>query len=158
MRRAISRLNKYHKLTFLVISNNQLASMNCLSLFYLIDEKFFSLMTDENLSNRDRMMMTKTDKVRNAITAFGYSSIFLPPYSPFLNQSENLFSKWMLVIRRGNSGNAELLEPISRVSISITSSDCMAFNKKWSHIYHNASQKYLLKLSLHFKFYVLRTS
>ncbi|KII65087.1 hypothetical protein RF11_15907 [Thelohanellus kitauei] len=68
----------------------------------------------------------KTEIVLNTITAFSNSPVSFPPYSPFLNPIENIFSKWKLVVSQMNSRNAEELFEL----ICTTSFDRMAFYTK----------------------------
>ncbi len=41
----------------------------------------------------DNVRFHKSDNIKNLITTSGYKYLYLPPYSPFLNQIENMFYK-----------------------------------------------------------------
>lgn len=54
--------------------------------------------------------------------------LFLPPYSPFLNPIENMFSKWKLMVRQARPGSEEhLFQLIDDSSSFITNDDCAGF-------------------------------
>lgn len=56
--------------------------------------------------------------------------LFLPPYSPFLNPIENMFSKWKLMIKQSRPRSEQhLLELIDEASNLITSDDCAGFHR-----------------------------
>lgn len=53
---------------------------------------------------------------------------YLPPYSPFLNPIENMFSKWKNAIRQLRPRNEQhLFELIDTAADTITSDDCAAY-------------------------------
>ena len=56
----------------------------------------------------DNVAFHKNKEVKAIAEAKRHIIIFLPPYSPFLNPIENMFSKWKQVIRakRPANGNA----------------------------------------------------
>jgi transposase len=50
---------------------------------------------------------------------------YLPPYSPFLNPIENLFSKWKSLVRSfGVSTEEELMQRIESAAFEISGDDC----------------------------------
>mgnify|MGYP003407081277 FL=1 len=54
--------------------------------------------------------------------------MFLPPYSPFLNPIENMFSKWKGMIRESRpKSEAELFAYIDKFSEYITAEDCSGY-------------------------------
>jgi transposase len=54
--------------------------------------------------------------------------MFLPPYSPFLNPIENMFSKWKESVRRSRPTNeTELMQLIESGATMITESDCESY-------------------------------
>ena len=56
---------------------------------------------------------------------------FLPPYSPFLNPIENVFSVWKNLVIRGNAENKQQLRSlISSKLEEITHDHCEAFYRK----------------------------
>lgn len=65
------------------------------------------------------------------VTNSNYNFFYLPPYSPFLNPIENVFSKWKNFVIRGNSQNeAELGDLINAGFLQITSDDCDGYYRK----------------------------
>jgi transposase len=57
----------------------------------------------------DNVGFHKTDEVKNLIETSGFAFMYLPPYSPFLNPIENMFSKWKEHVRRTNPTNEQTL-------------------------------------------------
>ncbi|KAI5150631.1 hypothetical protein ENBRE01_1609 [Enteropsectra breve] len=56
--------------------------------------------------------------------------LYLPPYSPFLNPIENMFSKWKQFIRARNPVSEEiLLELIDQGAILTLNEDCAGYFK-----------------------------
>ncbi|KAF7684984.1 hypothetical protein CDIK_4267, partial [Cucumispora dikerogammari] len=69
--------------------------------------------------------------LRVTIEGLGLNLMFLPPYSPFLNPIENVFSVWKNeVIRAGSKNEQELNETISSTFTAILPSVCEAFYRK----------------------------
>lgn len=75
--------------------------------------KLFSVLRNKNMCDviliMDNVSFHKTDEVKELITLSGFEYMFLPPYSPFLNPIENMFSKWKEHVRRGNPENEQNL-------------------------------------------------
>ena len=64
----------------------------------------------------DNVPFHKNLEIKNMIEAKGHMLLFLPPYSPFLNPIENMFSKWKQVIKSKRADNeASLFELINNV-------------------------------------------
>lgn len=73
----------------------------------------------------DNVSFHKNYQIKNLIEANGHILLFLPPYSPFLNPIENMFSKLKQYVRSRNPLTEEnLLELINNGSQAITSEDC----------------------------------
>lgn len=73
----------------------------------------------------DNVAFHKCTTVRETIVAEGFDVMYLPPYSPFLNPIENLFSKWKNIVRRANPQNeTELMTAIEQAASLITAEDC----------------------------------
>ncbi|KAI5150382.1 hypothetical protein ENBRE01_1463 [Enteropsectra breve] len=51
----------------------------------------------------------KADAIKNLINETSFELIFLPPYSPFLNPNENMFSRWKQTVRSMRIQNEESL-------------------------------------------------
>lgn len=76
----------------------------------------------------DNVPFHKVQSVKEIIQTHGHSLLFLPPYSPFLNPIENLFSKWkQTVSTRRPSNEEELLSIIDDAANFISESDCEGF-------------------------------
>ena len=66
--------------------------------------------------------------VKSMIDERNMRTLYLPPYSPFMNPIENCFSKWKNQVARGNAKNeSELLALISDSFLCITASDCSGY-------------------------------
>ena len=66
--------------------------------------------------------------LREGLNQRGHLLLHLPPYSPFLNPIENLFSKWKDAVRSCRSANEEaLIDSLQSASRSITQSDCEGY-------------------------------
>jgi len=76
----------------------------------------------------DNVPFHKCNSVKNAIESRGHSVLLLPPYSPFMNPIENMFSKWKQHIRQARATCEEdlfsLIEDIENV---ICPSDCASY-------------------------------
>lgn len=73
----------------------------------------------------DNVPFHRSLQVRQLIQDSGHQVLFLPPYSPFLNPIENIFSKWKEYVRREKPQNEEnLIELIDRGGNLITNEDC----------------------------------
>ncbi|XP_049293761.1 uncharacterized protein LOC125769223 [Anopheles funestus] len=85
----------------------------------------------------DNVAFHKCSEIRQAIEDDGDEVRYLPPYSPFLNPIENLFSKWKEITKRANANNdAELIEAIDRGASLVTSSDCEGYIRNmWTYLH-----------------------
>jgi transposase len=73
----------------------------------------------------DNVPFHKVTEITNIVEKRGYEILYLPPYSPFLNPIENMFSQWKTLVRSGNSrSEEELLANIDAVFAKITSENC----------------------------------
>ncbi|MCP5019867.1 MAG: hypothetical protein GY938_31970 [Ketobacter sp.] len=60
-----------------------------------------------------------------------FSVLFLPPYSPFLNPIENIFSVWKNLVIRGCAANeVELTYLITNMFNEISNEHCDSFYRK----------------------------
>ncbi|KAI5152145.1 hypothetical protein ENBRE01_2602, partial [Enteropsectra breve] len=76
----------------------------------------------------DNVPFHKVDAIKNLIVGAGFELIFLPPYSPFLNPIENMFSKWKQTVRSMRVQNEEsLIAAIHSGSVIISPDDCRGF-------------------------------
>ncbi|MCP5019015.1 MAG: hypothetical protein GY938_27610 [Ketobacter sp.] len=61
----------------------------------------------------DNVRFHKMNDIKTMIFENGHIVEFLPPYSPFLNPIENVFSKWKNIVERDrNSSEDKLIESI----------------------------------------------
>lgn len=66
--------------------------------------------------------------VRSLCERFGHIILYLPPYSPFLNPIENMFSKWKEGVRRSRVvDEPALMEVIEHGATLITANDCGSY-------------------------------
>lgn len=76
----------------------------------------------------DNVAFHKTHVIIEAINNAGHRVIFLPPYSPFLNPLENMFSKWKQLIQNVRVTNEnDLFNAIEDVSQMISMLDCNGY-------------------------------
>lgn len=76
----------------------------------------------------DNVPFHKHKIVREDFEQSSHTLLFLPPYSPFLNPIENMFSKWKHLIRVGQPKNeSELFVLIETSCSKITPEDCSGF-------------------------------
>ena len=97
---------------------------------------------DKNINDEVCIMANvsfhKSKEVQRLIKDSSYSNLFLPPYSPFLNPIENMFSKWKEHVRRENPQNeSHLLELINNGSQLISSKNCEGFLGIFSLIFQD---------------------
>ena len=93
------------------------------------------LMEKLNVSNNEKYVFImgnvkfhKTIEVKEIFEQYECELLYLPPYSPFLNPIENMFSKWKEYIkRRGPSNETDLMNLIETGSHLITQSDCEGY-------------------------------
>jgi transposase len=65
---------------------------------------------------------------RAIVADAGHSIAFLPPYSPFLNPIENMFSKWKQAVRMTRpESEADLFQKIEEGAQLVTGEDCSGF-------------------------------
>ena len=73
----------------------------------------------------DNVPFHKSTEVKQLIADEGHSVRYLPPYSPFLNPIENLFSQWKQLIRSENVRNEEeLFSTIDNTWKTISKTHC----------------------------------
>ena len=76
----------------------------------------------------DNVSFHKSDAIKNKIREAGHELLFLPPYSPFLNPIENMFSKWKQYVKQQKARSEnELMEHINVGLQTITSDNCLKF-------------------------------
>lgn len=76
----------------------------------------------------DNVPFHRADIIRQKFENSGHSLLYLPPYSPFLNPIENLFSKWKHIVRVSAPKTPEsLTEDIYSAANHITPDDCLNF-------------------------------
>jgi transposase len=76
----------------------------------------------------DNVAFHKTIAVRSQIEQAGHQVLYLPPYSPFLNPIEQLFSKWKNIVWAQRPQNeTHLFELIENGCQQITQEDCAGF-------------------------------
>ncbi|KAG0426065.1 hypothetical protein DMUE_5992, partial [Dictyocoela muelleri] len=91
----------------------------------LIIEKMSTLNISGAIFVMDNVPFHKNNAIKEEIEISGHRILFLPPYSPFLNPIENLFSKWKQFIRCSRpEGEDQLFENIENGSSLISSDDC----------------------------------
>ena len=70
----------------------------------------------------------KCKNIKEFVEANGHMIMLLPPYSPFLNPIENLFSKWKGIIKSARCmSEDDLLRAIQKGVTEISAEDCSGF-------------------------------
>ena len=98
-------------------------------------EELFDRLAQKNITTgvlvMDNVRFHHSVRVKELIEAqVGFKILFLPPYSPFLNPIENMFSKWKNIVKRGNPVNEEMLiDMIDNGSDMITRTDCENYSR-----------------------------
>lgn len=73
----------------------------------------------------DNVAFHKAQIVREVVERSGHTLMFLPPYSPFLNPIENMFSKWKEAVRRSRpTDEHDLIQKVEAGSTLVTAEDC----------------------------------
>jgi transposase len=76
----------------------------------------------------DNVRFHKVNEIKVFIENSGFVLKFLPPYSPFLNPIENMFSKCKNFVRRVSVNNEQqLISSINSGASLITPEDCEGF-------------------------------
>lgn len=87
----------------------------------------------------DNVAFHKTIQVKEFIIKSGFNFKYLPPYSPFLNPIENMFSKWKEYTKRQNIQSEEqLFKEIINGSNLITQTDCDGYFKNMNNYLHRS--------------------
>jgi hypothetical protein len=94
--------------------------------------ELFSSLSQLGLTNRtlvmDNVAFHHAETIRAQVVQHGHNLLFVPPYSPFLNPIENLFSKWKhLVCVAAPTSPERLIELINSSASEITPTDCHGF-------------------------------
>ncbi|XP_074596279.1 uncharacterized protein LOC141851433 [Brevipalpus obovatus] len=103
-----------------------------ISLFGEFIDQFMDFLDQEGYENRiiimDNVRFHHADEILQKIESRGHSVEFLPPYSPFLNPIEEVFSKWKGIVKQKNCLNEnDLIESIDEASREINESNCIAY-------------------------------
>lgn len=114
-------------------------SSNRITIAEYLRELFIKLCT-EDINNvaiiMDNASFHRCIEIRDMINKNGHELIFLPPYSPFFNPIEYLFSQWKSLVRTGNPTNEEQLNNlISLADQHITNEHCRSYCQ---HVINNA--------------------
>jgi transposase len=79
----------------------------------------------------DNVSFHRTGIVHEEFFVLGMESLFLPPYSPFFNPIENMFSKWKNFVKREHPVNeVQLRAAMDNVTHLITPQDCAGYVAK----------------------------
>ncbi|KAG0438389.1 hypothetical protein DMUE_3120 [Dictyocoela muelleri] len=70
-------------------------------------------------------------EISSIISQLNSRILYLPPYSPFLNPIENVFSKWKNSVNRGEPSNENQLKSFLTTCYDfVTAEDCEGFYRK----------------------------
>jgi transposase len=83
----------------------------------------------------DNVAFHKTEMVREEMVILNLIPKCLPPYSPFFNPIENMFSQWKNFVKRSHATNEqELLDAMNQVHNHVTIEHC---NNYFAKIFDN---------------------
>ncbi|KRH92084.1 putative Mariner transposable element, partial [Pseudoloma neurophilia] len=86
----------------------------------------------------DNVRFHHSSNIRELILRAGHRLLYLPPYSPFLNLIENLFSKRKEIIQQMAPNNEQdLFSAINTATTQISNQNCRGF--------YNNMLRYILK-------------
>ncbi|KRH93137.1 hypothetical protein M153_14410002817, partial [Pseudoloma neurophilia] len=110
--------------------------------FLIFLQQLFSHFERDGLRNQiiviDNVRFHHSSNIRELILRAGHRLLYLPPYSPFLNPIENLFSKWKEIIQQMAPNNEQdLFSAINTASTQISNQNCRSF--------YNNMLRYILK-------------
>lgn len=115
----------------IIFYKSQIMSFNSNNFVTFIDDLSVTLHEDSintAIFIMDNVPFHKSEVVKEAITRNGWRFLYLPPYSPFLNPIENMFSKWKQSVRRNSPANEnDLRNMINNGSNLITTQDCSGY-------------------------------
>jgi transposase len=93
--------------------------------FILYLKNLFLKLSNENLSNAiiilDNVAFHRCREVDDLVYNNQHALHFLPPYSPFFNPIENLFSQWKGMVKQANPNSEENLECLIRTMSNLIS-------------------------------------
>ncbi|KAI5152178.1 hypothetical protein ENBRE01_2629 [Enteropsectra breve] len=97
--------------------------------YLVFSEEFIRELGNRNIEMAtiimDYVPFHRSTVISNVITSTGHRVEYLPPYSPFLNPIENLFSQWKQCVRSLNLESEEqILSYIENSSFLILSTHC----------------------------------
>ena len=76
----------------------------------------------------DNVRFHRAREVRDLIEERRHNVFYLPPYSPFLDPIENLFSQWKGKVRREEPNDEnELYDTVHKTSEEISSDNCLNY-------------------------------
>lgn len=88
-------------------------------------QKFYAEQITNTLLVCDNVAFHRNPEIQSLIRANGHETLFLAPYSPFLNPIEELFSQWKHHVRHAQPRNTEdLLVAINNAAANITEENC----------------------------------
>lgn len=92
-------------------------------------EEMCIVMVSKGISNAiivmDNASFHKCDEISHFVESKGHSIVFLPPYSPFFNPIEFMFSQWKSIVRsRRPNTDGELMRIIEEFDTVLTQREC----------------------------------
>ena len=108
--------------------------------------KFHSLNLRNQIIIMDNVRFHHIGAVKEKIIEAGHVVVFLPPYSPFLNPIENMFSQWKQLVRSSNPMNeSALMNLIDEKFNLITTEHCSNY---FRHMLENIHRSILREIIL----------
>jgi transposase len=90
----------------------------------------------------DNVRFHHNNEILERIRSRGHLVKFLPPYSPFLNPIENMFSQWKQLVRSGSPQNEdELLALIESSFLEISDEHCSNYYRNMLRVLNRCLDK-----------------
>ncbi|OMJ21585.1 hypothetical protein AYI70_g3398 [Smittium culicis] len=94
----------------------------------------------------DNAAFNKTETIKEFIETTNFKFLYLPPYSPFLNPIENLFSKVKNYVRYSKPENeSDLFDKINEGFKSVTREDCNGYYKNMNKYLVSSGRREIIK-------------
>jgi transposase len=98
-----------------------------------LNQLFFHL-SEDNITGgyliMDNVRFHHTEEVTHLVTAHGHNAVFIPPYCPFLNPIEEMFSQWKWFVKRSQPiSEDQLYEAVHNTSEEISADNCLNYVK-----------------------------
>lgn len=123
----VAAVNKYEIINY-KINNGPVNGENFKNFLLSLHTKLIEKRIENPIYIMDNARIHHYHGLDSIIQEKNLNILYLPPYSPFLNIIENVFSKWKNNVKRSNPNSVdELFTAINNSMELITTSDCMGY-------------------------------